>query len=196
MLHHFPNLLTFSRILAAPLLAYAVIHNAVWMALGVLLFSMITDFYDGRIARRYNLVSKTGSFLDPLADKVIIISGFSALCYSGVIPLWVVLVIAGRDIFITGLRSVVLLRGYELQTSWLAKSKTALQFIALHLYIIGSGCLHGAFGYIGFSFKLVMYRMIEATSVIVALVTLFSGLVYLWGIKKRVKPQKRSHVQK
>ncbi|MDQ5890143.1 MAG: CDP-diacylglycerol---glycerol-3-phosphate 3-phosphatidyltransferase [Candidatus Dependentiae bacterium] len=136
---HIPNILTLLRIASAPFLWYAMITHSVATALLLISFAIVSDFGDGYLARRFFLSSRAGSFLDPLADKVVIIAAFIALWQQHRMPLWVVMVVAGRDVAVTALRTYLANRGVSLKTSWFAKSKTAFQFCALYIFVLGAG---------------------------------------------------------
>lgn len=96
----------------------------------------ITDYYDGKIARKYNLITNLGKLLDPLADKILIISALVTLTKFSQISLWFVIVIIFRELMITGLRSIVAAEGVVIAAESLGKWKTATQMIALTLIIL------------------------------------------------------------
>lgn len=96
----------------------------------------ITDYYDGKIARKYNLITNLGKLLDPLADKILVISALVTLAKFSQISLWFVIVIIFRELMITGLRSIVAAEGVVIAAESLGKWKTATQMIALTLIIL------------------------------------------------------------
>jgi len=191
-----PNILTLFRIAAAPVLWYFIVKGEVSWALAFLTAAVISDFYDGKVARKYSLTSKAGSFLDPLADKVLVLSAFTAFYMCKVIPLWIVLVIAGRDLVVTILRSALLSFGYELQTSWFAKSKTVVQFFAIYLMLLGGFLLFGPTGTGGVAAKIVINRTLYYIGVGTAILTVASGLDYLRCIRPRKKTNDDTVVHK
>jgi phosphatidylglycerophosphate synthase len=81
-----PNVLTFSRLLATPAIAYLILHDKPYLATGLLLYAGLTDLVDGWIARKYNLQSVVGTIIDPMADKFLMISLTGALAYTGAMP--------------------------------------------------------------------------------------------------------------
>ena len=81
-----PNVLTFSRILSTPIIAYLILHDKPYLATGLLLYAGMTDLIDGWIARRYNLKSVVGTVIDPMADKFLVITLTGALAYAGAMP--------------------------------------------------------------------------------------------------------------
>ncbi|MEI7580388.1 MAG: CDP-alcohol phosphatidyltransferase family protein [bacterium] len=174
--HYIPNSLTLLRMISAPFLWHAILmHETVW-ALVLVTFAIVSDVGDGYAARRLFVTSRAGTFLDPLADKVVVLAGFIALWQLHIVPLWVVLVIIVRDLFVTWLRTFLLRRGMPLRTSWMAKSKTALQFVSLYALIIGSGMregLHAESGVMGCLYYL---------SVGVALATALSTMSYWYRL--------------
>lgn len=97
-----PNLLTLLRILAAPVLILLLRDNNYELALIIFILAGITDGLDGYIAKRFNFVSELGAHLDPLADKIIIISAYCMLVWLGLIPFWLVTLVIFRDIIIVG----------------------------------------------------------------------------------------------
>lgn len=96
----------------------------------------ITDYYDGKIARKYNLITNLGKLLDPLADKILVISALVTLAKFSQISLWFVIVIIFRELMITGLRSIVAAEGAVITAESLGKWKTATQMVALTLIIL------------------------------------------------------------
>ena len=96
----------------------------------------ITDYYDGKIARKYNLVTNLGKLLDPLADKILVISALVALTKFDEISLWFVLIIIFRELLITGLRSIVAAEGVVIAAGNLGKWKTFVQMIVLVIIIL------------------------------------------------------------
>ena len=96
----------------------------------------ITDYYDGKIARKYNLITNLGKLLDPLADKILVISALVTLAKFSQISLWLVIIIIFRELLITGLRSIVAAEGVVIAAESLGKWKTATQMIALTLIIL------------------------------------------------------------
>ena len=96
----------------------------------------ITDYYDGQIARKYNLVTNLGKLIDPLADKLLVISILTVLTKYDKISLWIVLIIIFRELMITGLRAIVAADGTVIAAETLGKWKTATQMVALTIIIL------------------------------------------------------------
>ncbi|MBN2160649.1 MAG: CDP-diacylglycerol--glycerol-3-phosphate 3-phosphatidyltransferase [Spirochaetes bacterium] len=135
-----PNILSLSRIVLVPLLIY-LLYEKQWM-LALILFGIasLTDLFDGWSARKLNQVSEFGIFIDPLADKFLVISVFAALMvldpYLEVFDFWMIAVIVGRDILITFMRYLAMRRGEVLQTSQFGKVKTAFQMVSIVIIIM------------------------------------------------------------
>ena len=96
----------------------------------------ITDYYDGKIARKYNMITNLGKLLDPLADKILVISALITFAKFNQISLWFVIIIIFRELLITGLRSIVAAEGVIIAADKLGKWKTATQMVALMLIIL------------------------------------------------------------
>ncbi|ODS36588.1 MAG: CDP-diacylglycerol--glycerol-3-phosphate 3-phosphatidyltransferase [Candidatus Altiarchaeales archaeon WOR_SM1_79] len=128
-----PNALTILRILAIPLIVLLLFYPgkiASFVASIIFLFAAITDGLDGYIARRQNIVTTLGKFLDPMADKLLVITSLIMLIHLGRVPAWIVAIIAGREIAVTGLRAIAINEGIVISASQLGKYKTLLQVIA------------------------------------------------------------------
>ncbi|MFC1894838.1 CDP-diacylglycerol--glycerol-3-phosphate 3-phosphatidyltransferase [Candidatus Dependentiae bacterium] len=133
-----PNILTFFRIMFTPVFIFLFFQGEEYFFGSVFIFTVaaITDYCDGYLARALKAKSYLGSFLDPLADKFLIMSAFFIFYLLKIIDLWMMLIIFGRDIGITFLRIYLIKNGVSLQTSYLAKVKTTVQFIAIYLIFI------------------------------------------------------------
>jgi CDP-diacylglycerol---glycerol-3-phosphate 3-phosphatidyltransferase len=125
-----PNLLTLARLAAIPvflwLLAYENRHNS-FLAAAVFSAAAISDWVDGWLARISNKVTTLGKFLDPLADKVIVLSALVMLLRLGRVPVWVVVIIIARELLISGLRTIAMSEGLVISASQGGKWKTSLQ---------------------------------------------------------------------
>ena len=132
------NMLTMTRVFAVPvivvLLGIEHVHQAeIWayLASGVFVLASLTDMADGYVARRQNLITNLGKFLDPLADKLLIGSALIMLVDLGWIPGWIVVVIICRELAVTGMRGVAADRGVVIAADSLGKLKTISQTFAL-----------------------------------------------------------------
>jgi len=129
-----PNILTMTRIAAIPLMAVMLLSpsqsSGFWAAV-VFSLASITDWLDGYLARRMGIVTVFGKFLDPIADKLIVMAALIMILPFGHVPAWMVLVILGREIIITGLRGIASSEGIVIQASDLGKFKTIFQLVAI-----------------------------------------------------------------
>ena len=150
-----PNVLTFFRIISAPILVVILMSTEFKMVLAglaIFIISSLTDFLDGYLARSFNQSSKLGKILDPIADKLLVTCALLSLVSNNIIHEINILAatfIIIREIFISGLREYA--RGNSLTVSFLAKVKTFTQFIAIIL-LIPSGILELNFQFIGLIF--------------------------------------------
>lgn len=96
----------------------------------------ITDYFDGKIARKYNMITNLGKLIDPLADKLLVISAMVVFTKYDRLSLWIVLIIIFRELLITGLRSIVAAEGIVIAAETLGKWKTTTQMIALAIMIL------------------------------------------------------------
>ena len=104
-----------------------------WMTLSLAVFILasITDYIDGQIARKYNQVSDFGKFLDPLADKLLVIAAMTMFCEWGAMPAWALMIVLTREFAVTGLRLVAVGKGKVIAAGWSGKVKTAVTMIGL-----------------------------------------------------------------
>jgi cardiolipin synthase len=133
-----PNTITMMRIMLVPFLAYLLLHGAYGAAIWVFLMAGISDVLDGFIARRFNLRTRLGAVLDPLADKMLVIVSVLTLAWLGLLPWWLALVIAGRDLLIVGGAVAYYLSAgsVEMEPTIPSKLNTGVQ-ILLILVILG-----------------------------------------------------------
>jgi CDP-diacylglycerol--glycerol-3-phosphate 3-phosphatidyltransferase len=110
-----------------------------WIALAVFIVASITDTLDGQIARRKNLVTNFGKFMDPLADKLLVCSAMIAMVDMGRIPAWVVIIIIAREFIISGFRLVASDNGVVIAAGWWGKIKTVVQMIMVIVLICDFG---------------------------------------------------------
>lgn len=134
-----PNQLTFIRIILTPLFVYLMINSGTLsnlIAAFVFFIAAFTDWYDGYIARRLSQTSKFGQFMDPLADKILVLSALAVFAYLDYAFLWMILIIIIRDVLITFLRSYAIFTGAPIITSTFAKWKTFLQMAFVMILLI------------------------------------------------------------
>src|SRR6185369_9620512 len=97
-----PNLITLGRILLVPFVVWAIASGAMWIAFVLFLVAGVSDGVDGFLAKRFNMTTVLGAYLDPLADKALIVSIYLTLGINGFIPRWLVILVVSRDILIVG----------------------------------------------------------------------------------------------
>jgi CDP-diacylglycerol--glycerol-3-phosphate 3-phosphatidyltransferase len=134
-----PNLLSLFRILLVPLLVVVLLtkfDGKEFVGLGLFLLASLTDFLDGFIARRQQLVTRLGKLLDPAADKILTSAAFISLVELGLAPAWMVVVIISREFAVSSLRSLAASENLVLGAISSAKTKTVLQIVAISLLIV------------------------------------------------------------
>jgi CDP-diacylglycerol--glycerol-3-phosphate 3-phosphatidyltransferase len=133
-LYNLPNILTFCRIASVPVVVGLLFSDSREMGFwAALIFSIasITDWLDGYLARKWEIVTVMGKFLDPLADKLIVMAALIMLIPLGRVPAWAVFLIIARETLVTGLRSVASSEGIVIAASDLGKYKTIFQMVAI-----------------------------------------------------------------
>lgn len=136
-----PNILTLVRIFLVPLLVVVLLTRTegfeLW-GVGILLGAAATDWLDGFLARRRRQVTSLGVVLDPIADKVLISAAFITLVELNLAPAWMVAIIVGREVAVSGLRAIAAAQGFSVPVSDLGKLKMVLQVCAAALLILSS----------------------------------------------------------
>ncbi len=134
-----PNKLTVFRVILIPVFIFFMlvpdIPGGKWYALIFFCLASVTDFFDGYLARKNNLVTDFGKFMDPLADKLLICSAIIALCSNGRFPAWIVIVIIAREFTISGFRLIAADNGKVISASMWGKVKTVVQMFTVILLI-------------------------------------------------------------
>lgn len=136
-----PNKLTMLRVILIPFFVFFLLTDFLpdagkWIALGIFAAASLTDMLDGKIARKRNLITNFGKFMDPIADKLLVCSAFIAFVQLGLLPAWIVIILIAREFIISGFRLVASDAGIVLAASWWGKFKTAFQMIMCILLII------------------------------------------------------------
>lgn len=151
------------------------------MALIIFIVAAITDKIDGGWARKSNIVTDLGAFLDPLADKMLVNLAFLALTYMGIVPIWVLAIILVRDFAVDGIRMMVALKGVALSASFFGKLKTTFQMITLIIMLLNL--------IVGLDFFAVVGNVVLYFSL---LLTILSGAVYIIQGFKSLESVKKS----
>ncbi|MDD3335206.1 MAG: CDP-diacylglycerol--glycerol-3-phosphate 3-phosphatidyltransferase [Eubacteriales bacterium] len=136
---NWPNRLSILRVMLIPVcVALLQFDSAVCRVFAVLVFcaAAFTDFLDGWIARKYKIVTNFGKFIDPVADKLLVLSTMIALCGLGEFPAWACIVVLFRELAVDGLRLVAMEQGKVIAAGPLGKIKTSLQMLTLVLFLI------------------------------------------------------------
>lgn len=169
---NWPNRLSLLRVLLVPVCAgllYLPGEGSRPLALAVFCIAALTDFLDGQIARRKHIVTNFGKFIDPVADKLLVLSTTVALCGLGEFPVWACIALLFRELAVDGLRLVAVEQGKVIAAGKLGKLKTATQLVTLILLLLFPG-LYAAEGF-------------PAGKIMVCLsvaLTLWSGADYFW----------------
>lgn len=133
-----PNKITVGRIILVPVFMLLLYLGQTYWALAVYIIACLSDLVDGKIARKYNLVTDFGKFMDPLADKMLVLA---AMCYFvevGLMPGWVVAVVLLREFGVSGLRLLAVEQGIVIAAAWSGKIKTGVTMVALGLLILAT----------------------------------------------------------
>ncbi len=139
-----PNKLTVLRVLMIPFFVVFMLMDIVpgmdkWIALAIFVIASLTDLLDGKIARKYNLVTNFGKFMDPLADKLLVSSAMICLVEMGRLPAWIVIIIISREFIISGFRLVASDSGIVIAASYWGKFKTVFQMVMVIVMIMDLG---------------------------------------------------------
>ena len=137
-----PNKLTTLRVIMIPFFVFFLLWQNVenrtfrMIALALFIIASLTDLLDGKIARKYNLVTNFGKFMDPLADKLLVCSALICLIELNALPAWMVIVIISREFIISGFRLIASDNGVVIATSYWGKFKTTFQMVSVVLLIL------------------------------------------------------------
>jgi cardiolipin synthase len=178
-----PNLITLARILLVPVLVWAIASDQIRIAFGLFLAAGLSDAVDGFLAKRFGMATALGAYLDPLADKAMLVSIYVALAIIGAIPLWLVILVVSRDIMIVSavILSWLVDKPVKLKPHPVSKLNTVAQ-IALALLVLAS---------LGFEFSADVTKTLLMA--LVAVLTLLSVAFYLaeW-VRHMNEPEPRS----
>ena len=174
------NLITLLRVLLAPPVVllllyrprhpYSVSYNV--LAGVIFIIAALTDKLDGYYARKNDTVTAFGQFLDPLADKLLMLSVMTALCYRGLLPLWVLIVVLVREVMVSVIRVIGVRRGISFPATWSGKAKMFFQIIAVSVLIIFPASNNDVI------VQIIVYLM--------AFMTVFSGIDYMIRARREI----------
>jgi|TARA_Y100001001_G_scaffold24149_1_gene20414 CDP-diacylglycerol--glycerol-3-phosphate 3-phosphatidyltransferase len=186
-----PNILTVMRIFLTPIFIICLFSDffgAQLWALVIFIVASITDAYDGYLARKNNMVTNTGRFLDPLADKILVSSAFISFSIMGLIDIWMVALIIFRDLFVMGLRFLMSRRGFIMITSKIAKSKTGVQ-VGIIIFTLLFLTLKG-FNWVLLEDYLIFineYEIVYYLTMIAVIFTVYTGYAYIQENRKAIQ---------
>ena len=196
-----PNKITIARILLVPimmLMPYIGITAKTSFGLPIVniiiliifLVESFTDYLDGHIARRRNIVTNFGKFLDPIADKLLVLAALVMLVEAGIIPGWIPIIIAAREFMVSAIRMLVATEGKVIAASKLGKIKTVTQMVAISLAFLDTnyfmsfvcGALTG--------FALILNILMSVAMILAVIATIWSGVDYFMKSKDVVLQSK------
>ncbi|MFH1699490.1 MAG: CDP-diacylglycerol--glycerol-3-phosphate 3-phosphatidyltransferase [Candidatus Zixiibacteriota bacterium] len=180
-----PNKLTLARIVLSPVfMVFFLMENVYCRVLSMIIFifAALTDVWDGYLARKYNIITGFGKFMDPLADKILTSTAFVSFLALGYVKAWMIMLIIIREFAITGLRSLAAYRGMVISPTMSAKFKTVLQMttISAILLYINLKTVMESTGYSGgfFDSPLVI-QVFDWMMLSTTVVTVLTGIDYL-----------------
>jgi len=176
-----PNQLTVLRMALTPVFAVALTFDETswkYVALSIFVLASLTDWYDGHIARKDGTTTTTGKYLDPLADKLLISTAFGIFAFAlNIMPVWMFVIMAGRDIVITALRAYAISANKVFETTGFAKWKTFSQMACIYVLLLllvagdmSNGVLH----------HIEAWDWVWSMMFVVTMYTLASGIIYLY----------------
>ncbi len=180
---NWPNRLTVARMVMAPVFMGLLLSSGTgsrYAAFAVFLVASLTDFVDGYLARRYGWVSNLGKFLDPLADKLLVSLAFIGLSQLNLVPVWAVYAVVGRELLVTGLRSIAAYAGVLILPSRLGKLKAGLQMAVVLFYLLAAVLETRGSSFSPEVLKTAWWVMLACVAI-----TLASGILYLW-VNRRI----------
>lgn len=184
-----PNILTVFRVLITPVCLYFILSTGLYYSLyAMILFlvASVTDAVDGWYARKYDVTTEFGKFLDPLADKILVMTMFVAFGVKGLAPWWMIFIVLFRDILVTFLRSVMIRRGQSMHTSKFAKAKTGIQMFMIYfiLTFLAIENIPAFDTFYSFLNKLLIdHYLLWVLMLLTSMITLYSGILYLFENK-------------
>lgn len=144
-----PNKLTMARVIMIPVFLVVLLSGVIsepmnrYIAVIIFMVASFTDYLDGHIARKYNLVTNFGKFMDPLADKLLVAAAIISMVELGDIAAWIVIVIISREFIITGFRLIAVEANVVIAASWWGKTKTVSQMAMIIVVLSGIGGILG-----------------------------------------------------
>lgn len=175
------NKLTIMRAIAVPFFVFFLLSDVCgaagdWIALAIFIIAAFTDLFDGKLARKYGMVTNFGKFMDPLADKLLVCSALICLVYLGRLQPWIAIIIIAREFIISGLRMVASEQGIVIAASWWGKIKTVIQMVMIG-FLIGYVQKPVVIGSLKIPFFTVTTEILVWTALALTLISLAD---YIW----------------
>lgn len=189
MIVNIPNSLTLARIIAVPFVVWLIISDEMTAAFILFLLAGVSDAADGFLAKRFGWHTVLGAYLDPIADKALLVSIYVTLGFSGHLPVWLVIAVVSRDVLIIGafLLSWILGRPVEVQPILISKVNTFFQIVLAGLVLAELGVGLGLDG------------VVQVLAWITGLLTVTSAGAYFWGwlvYMARYEPMPQHHARR
>ena len=164
-----PNFITIARLLSVPLIVWLIIADRFMDATILFIVAGLSDAADGFIAKRYGAASELGAYLDPIADKALLVSAFVTLGFKGALPAWLIVLVVSRDFLIIGgiILAYMLSNPVAMRPLWVSKANTAAQITLLALVLVGE------------SGASVLQPLLAGAVLITAFLTVASAAAYL-----------------
>ncbi|HIT24880.1 MAG TPA: CDP-diacylglycerol--glycerol-3-phosphate 3-phosphatidyltransferase [Candidatus Enterenecus avicola] len=167
------NKLTMLRVILIPVYLvvwYLNLETSAYWALGVFVVASVTDFLDGYVARHYNQVTTFGKFMDPLADKILVITAMIWFVSVGMLPVWALVIVVAREFAVSGLRLIAVDNGRVIAAAWSGKVKTFSTMVCLCLMHLP-----------------IPEVLVQVCVWVIVLTTVYSGIEYFWKNKDVMK---------
>lgn len=188
-----PNKITIARIILVPIMMiipFLGIENVVFgvplsnlIVLAIFLIASITDFLDGHIARKRNIVTNFGKFLDPIADKLLVLAALVMLVEWGNLPAWVPIIIAAREFMVSAIRMLAASEGKVIAASKLGKIKTVTQMVAISLAFLDTNPFMAFLGGGLSTYALILNVLMSIAMWLAVIATIWSGVDYFMKSK-------------
>ena len=196
-----PNKITVTRMLLIPIMIivpYLGFNNILFgsvtigsfITLIIFLIASFTDFLDGYLARKNNLVTTFGKFLDPIADKLLVLSALIMLVEQGIIPGWIPIIIAAREFIVSGIRMLAAGDGKVIAASWYGKVKTVSQMVAISLAFLSTNTFMQFTSVEMGTGTLILNILMSLAMIVAVLMTILSGVDYFMKSKDIVLKSK------
>lgn len=170
------NKLTLLRIVMIPFFIFLLLEGFSFWAFVIFSLAALTDFFDGYLARKYNLITNFGKFMDPLADKLLVTSALICFVELGQLNSWVVIIILSREFIVSIFRAIAAAEGIVIAASWWGKAKTISQMFMVIVLLLNN-----------YPFSIVNLPVDQILIVLATLLTIVSGYDYIVKNKQVLK---------